>query len=319
MQTDPQVVLVTGASSGIGHAIALALARNGHIVYASMRETEGKNAQRVARLRQLAKRENIALGTLELDVLSETGCRAAVDAVLGKEGRLDVVVNNAGMLMQGISESFSIDQVARIIDTNALSWLRVNRAVLPAMRRQGHGLLMYVGSTTARLHEPFLGPYVASKVAGDALAEIMGMEVGPFGIESVTLVPGAFTTGTEHFAHAQAPAYAAIVEQYGDLAARMATLGDKLNAIDAANGGALTVEDVGSAACQVLSMPRGTRPSRVIIDGQQKGTEAIDAVYHMKQTAFLAQLGLADLAPPAPQAVAPAAPGDQEKIHGHLG
>ena len=305
MQTDPQVVLVTGASSGIGHAIALALARNGHIVYASMRETEGKNAQRVAQLRQLAKRENIALGTLELDVLSETGCRAAVDAILGKEGRLDVVVNNAGMLMQGISESFSIDQVARIIDTNALSWLRVNRAVLPAMRRQGRGLLMYVGSTTARLHEPFLGPYVASKVAGDALAEIMGMEVRPFGIESVTLVPGAFTTGTEHFAHAQAPAYAAIGEQYGDLAARMATLGDKLNAIDAANGGALTVEDVGSAACQVLSMPRGTRPSRVIIDGQQKGTEAIDAVYHVKQTAFLAQLGLADLAPAAPQAVAP--------------
>jgi NAD(P)-dependent dehydrogenase (short-subunit alcohol dehydrogenase family) len=309
MQTDPQVVLVTGASSGIGHAIALALARNGHIVYASMRETEGKNAQRVAQLRQLAKRENIALGTLELDVLSETGCRAAVDAILCKEGRLDVVVNNAGMLMQGISESFSIDQVARIIDTNALSWLRVNRAVLPAMRRQGHGLLMYVGSTTARLHEPFLGPYVASKAAGDALAEIMGMEVRPFGIESVTLVPGAFTTGTEHFAHAQAPVYAAIVEQYGDLAARMATLGDKLNAIDAANGGALTVEDVGSAACQVLSMPRGTRPSRVIIDGQQKGTEAIDAVYHVKQTAFLAQLGLADLAPAAPQAVAPAAPG----------
>lgn len=157
MQEDQQVVLVTGASSGIGHAIALSLARNGHVVYASMRETEGKNAQRVAKLQQLANRENIALRTVELDVLSETGCRAAVDAILGKEGRLDVVVNNAGMLMQGITESFSIDQVARIIDTNALSWLRVNRAVLPAMRRQGHGLLMYVGSTTARLHEPFLG------------------------------------------------------------------------------------------------------------------------------------------------------------------
>jgi len=162
--------------------------------------------------------------------------------------------------------------------------------------------LMYVGSTTARLHEPFLGPYVASKVAGDALAEIMGMEVRPFGIESVTLVPGAFTTGTEHFAHAQEPAYTAVVEQYGDLSSRMATLGDKLNAIDAANGSAQTVEDVGRAACQVLSMPRGTRPSRVIIDGQQKGTEAIDAIYHVKQTAFLAHLGLADLAPAAPQA-----------------
>lgn len=166
-----------------------------------------------------------------------------------------------------------------------------------------------MGSTTARLHEPFLGPYVASKVAGDALAEIMGMEVRPFGIESVTLVPGAFLTGTEHFAHAQEPAYAAIVEQYGDLSSRMATLGDKLNAIDAANGDGLTVADVGRAACQVLSLPRGERPSRVTIDGQQKGTEAIDAIYHMKQTVFLDHMGLSDLAPAAPQASHPAMPG----------
>lgn len=144
----------------------------------------------------------------------------------------------------------------------------------------------------------------------------MGMEVRPFGIESVTLVPGAFTTGTEHFAHAQEPAYTAVVEQYGDLSSRMATLGEKLKAIDAAHGGALTVEDVGRAACQVLSMPRGARPSRVIIDGQQKGTEAIDDIYHEKQTAFLVHLGLADLAPPAPaapQASPPATPRSAEE------
>lgn len=299
-QHHPQVVLVTGASSGIGRAIALSMARDGHIVYASMRATAGKNAARVAALRELAQHENLALHTLELDVLSETGCRAAVDSILDREERLDAVVNNAGMLMQGVTESFSIDQVARIIDTNALSWLRVNRAVLPVMRRQGHGLLMYVGSTTARLHEPFMGPYIASKAAGDALAEIMGMEVRPFGIESVILVPGAFTTGTEHFAHAEAPAYAAIVEQYGAIPARMAGLGDKLDAVDQANGGGLSVDDVGRAACQVIAMPHGQRPSRVTIDGQRKGTEALDAVYHEKQAAFLGQLGLADLAPPAP-------------------
>lgn len=299
-QHHPQVVLVTGASSGIGRAIALSLARDGHIVYASMRATAGKNAARVAALRELAQHENLALHTLELDVLSETGCRAAVDSILDREERLDVVVNNAGMLMQGVTESFSIDQMARIIDTNALSWLRVNRAVLPTMRRQGHGLLMYVGSTTARLHEPFMGPYIASKAAGDALAEIMGMEVRPFGIESVILVPGAFTTGTEHFAHAEAPAYAAIVEQYGAIPARMAGLGDKLDAVDQANGGGLSVDDVGRAACQVIAMPHGQRPSRITIDGQRKDTEAIDAVYHEKQAAFLGQLGLADLAPPAP-------------------
>jgi NAD(P)-dependent dehydrogenase (short-subunit alcohol dehydrogenase family) len=186
--------------------------------------------------------------------LSEIGCQAAVNQILFEQRRLDVVVNNAGMLMTGLTEAFSVKQVAHIIDTNALSWLRVNRAALPAMRRQGYGLLMYVGSTTARLHEPFLGPYIASKVAGDAIAEIMGMEVRPSGIESVTLVPGAFTSGTEHFAHSHAPEYLAIEQQYGGLPDRIASLGDRLNAIDAANGGALDVSAVGQAAVDVLAM-----------------------------------------------------------------
>ncbi|MFA9218694.1 MAG: SDR family oxidoreductase [Sphingomonadaceae bacterium] len=296
-----QVVLVTGAGSGIGRAIALSLARAGCQVFASMREIRQKNRARVDALLTLAQAEDLSLEVVELDVLSEVACQAAVNQILAKHGRIDVVVNNAGMLMTGITEAFSIDQVARIIDTNALSWLRVNRAVLPAMRRQGRGLLMYVGSTTTRLHEPFLGPYVASKVAGDAIAEIMGMEVRPMGIESVMLVPGAFTSGTEHFAHSTAPEYRAIEQQYGDLPYRVASLGERLNAIDAANGGAWDVSVVGQAAVDVLAMPRGQRPSRVVIDGQHKGIEAIDAKYHEQQVGFLRQMGLADLAPPSPR------------------
>lgn len=301
MKQNEQVVLVTGAGSGIGRAVALSLARAGHQVYASMREIRQRNRERADALLDLARKESLSLDVVELDVLAEVSCQAAVNRILATQGRLDVVVNNAGMLMTGIAEAFSVEQVARIIDTNALSWLRVNRAVLPAMRRQGHGLLMYVGSTTARLHEPFLGPYIASKAAGDAIAEIMGMEVRPLGIESVILVPGAFTSGTEHFAHANAPEYLAIEQQYGDLPDRIASLGDRLNAIDAANGGALDVSAVGQAAVDVLAMPRGQRPFRVVIDGQRKGTEAIDAVYHEKQVAFLRQMGLEDLAPPAPR------------------
>ncbi|UYO95103.1 SDR family oxidoreductase [Pollutimonas sp. M17] len=301
MKQNKQVVLVTGAGSGIGRAVALSLARAGHQVYASMREIQQTNRERTDALLEVARKENLSLDVVELDVLSEVACQAAVNQILAKQGRLDVVVNNAGMLMTGITEAFSVEQAARIIDTNALSWLRVNRAVLPAMRRQGYGLLMYVGSTTARLHEPFLGPYIASKAAGDAIAEIMGMEVRPFGIESVILVPGAFTSGTEHFAHSNAPEYLAIEQQYGDLPDRIASLGDRLNAIDAANGDALDVSAVGQAAVDVLAMPRGQRPFRVVIDGQRKGTEAIDAVYHEKQVAFLRQMGLEDLAPPAPR------------------
>jgi len=300
MTLEPQTVLVTGAGSGIGRAIALALARAGHLVVASMRDVRRKNRDRAEELMQLAHQENVSLEVLELDVLSEVECRAAVDHIVAQHGRLDVVVNNAGMLMQGLTEAFSIEQVTRIIDTNALSWLRVNRAALPVMRRQGHGVLMYVGSTTSRLNEPFLGPYVASKAAGDALAEIMGMEVRPAGIESVILVPGAFTTGTEHFAHAQLPEYAAIELQYGELASRMGGLGESLKAIDDANGGALDISLVGEAACRVLAAPRGHRPSRVVIDGQHKGTQALDSLYHEKQAAFLRKMALQDLTPAPP-------------------
>jgi NAD(P)-dependent dehydrogenase (short-subunit alcohol dehydrogenase family) len=300
MTTEQLIVLVTGAGSGIGKAVALSLARAGHRVFASMRGTSEKNSARANEMTQLAHHERLALEVIELDVLSEVSCRAAVDLIVARHGQLDVVVNNAGMLMQGLTEAFSVEQVARIIDTNALSWLRVNRAALPVMRRQGHGVLMYVGSTTSRLHEPFLGPYVASKAAGDALAEIMGMEVRPAGIETVILVPGAFTEGTEHFAHAQSPAYPAIEQQYGDLPARMSGLAGRLQAIDAANGGALDVSAVGDAACRVLAMPRGHRPSGVTIDGQHKGTEAIDALHHEKQANFLRQMTLDDLLPAPP-------------------
>jgi NAD(P)-dependent dehydrogenase (short-subunit alcohol dehydrogenase family) len=97
-----------------------------------------------------------------------TSCRAAVDQVLAEQGRVDVVVNNAGMLMIGMTEAFAPEQVAQIFDTNAISCLRVNRAALPAMRRRGRGVLVYISGTTAHIFEPFMGPYVASKAAGEA-------------------------------------------------------------------------------------------------------------------------------------------------------
>jgi NAD(P)-dependent dehydrogenase (short-subunit alcohol dehydrogenase family) len=97
-----------------------------------------------------------------------TSCRAAVDHILAEQGRVDVVVNNAGMLMIGMTEAFAPEQVAQIFDTNAISWLRVNRAALPAMRRRGRGVLVYISSTTAHIFEPFMRPYIASKAAGEA-------------------------------------------------------------------------------------------------------------------------------------------------------
>ena len=289
------VILVTGAGSGIGRAIAQVLARAGHCVYASMRLNGEHGPVQAENARQFAVHAGLDVRVIELDVLSEASCRAAVDQVLGEQGHIDVVVNNAGMLMVGVTEAFAPEQLAQVFDTNAISWLRVNRAVLPAMRRQGRGVLVYISSTTAHIFEPFIGPYVASKAAGEALAEAMGLEVSRFGIETVIVVPGAFTSGTEHFAHAHVPADGAVVAQYGDLPAVIPLLRTRLDAIDAANGGALDVAAVGEAVRRALDLPHGERPRRIVVDAQRKGVEDLIALHRDKQAAFLGQLGIGGL------------------------
>ncbi len=288
-------MLVTGAGSGIGRAVAQVLARAGHCIYASMRLHGEYGSAQGDDVRQFAAREGLDLRVVELDVLSEASCRAAVDQVLGEQGRIDVVINNAGMLMMGVTEAFAPEQLAQVFDTNAISWLRVNRAALPAMRRQGRGVLVYISSTTAHIFEPFIGPYAASKAAGEALAEAMGLEVSRSGIETVIVVPGAFTNGTEHFAHAHAPADGAVVAQYGDLPVVIPLLGARLDAIDAANGGALDVSAVGEAIRRALDLPHGGRQARIVVDAQRKGVEDLIALHRDKQAAFLGQLGIGGL------------------------
>ena len=299
---DKKIVLITGAGSGIGRAIAQVLAQAGHCVYAGLRASEPHNKARTEEIRAFAQEGSLDLRVVDIDVLSETSCRAAVDRVLLEQGRIDVVVNNAGMLMVGITEAFSPEQVAAIFDTNAISWLRVNRAALPAMRRQRAGLLVYVGSTTSRIHEPFIGPYVASKVAGEALAEVIGMEISTFGIETVIVQPGAFTQGTEHFNHARPPANQAVVEQYGAMLHLADDLGGKLEAIDAANGGSLDVSAVGQAVRDVLAQAPGERPRRIVVDAQRKGVEELNELHDAKQQAFLDKLGLGSLTRSEPAA-----------------
>lgn len=290
-----QIILVTGSGSGIGRAIAITAASAGHIVYASMRGIGSRNAERRDEFLEFARYKNVDLRVLELDVLSEVSCRAAIDQILAEQGRIDVVVNNAGMLMAGMAEAFTPEQFLRILDTNAVSWLRVNRAALPAMRRQGRGLLVYVGSTTSRLNEPFIAPYVASKAAGEALAEAMSFEVSQFGVESVTVVPGAFTSGTEHFRDASGPETVAVETQYGELGNILSGLGPRIDAIDQAGGGSGGVIAVGAAVCELLEIPHGRRPSRLVVDFQKKGVERIDETVRELQTAFFEKLGIAHL------------------------
>ncbi len=162
------IILVTGASTGIGHLSARSLAQAGHTVYASMRDTEGRNAPKVRELRDWSFAKGLDLRAVELDVLSQPSADAAVAHILAEQGRLDVVVHNAGHLVVGPSEAYTPEEIIKVLDTNFLGTQRVNRAALPAMRQAEAGLLLWVSSSTVRGgFPPFLGPYAAAKAAMD--------------------------------------------------------------------------------------------------------------------------------------------------------
>src|SRR5262249_25801259 len=129
-----KIILITGASSGFGRLTAEALARAGHTVYASMRNTTGRNAAVVAQMAALSKESGVDLRTVDMDVQSQESVDAAVAKIIGETGRLDVLMHNAGHMVFGPAESFTPEQYAHLYDVNVLSTQRVNRAVLPHLR-----------------------------------------------------------------------------------------------------------------------------------------------------------------------------------------
>ncbi len=166
-----QVVLITGASSGFGKLAAEALAEAGHTIFATLRETTGRNASVVADYAKFAKDHRVNLRTLELDVSSEDSARAAVREIVTQVGRLDIVVHNAGHMTFGPLEAYTPEQIASEYDINVVSTQRINRAALPIMRKQHSGLLIWNSSSSAAGGTPpYLGPYFAAKAGMDALA-----------------------------------------------------------------------------------------------------------------------------------------------------
>src|SRR5436190_18964322 len=202
-----KVIIVTGASSGFGALSARALADAGHTVYAGMRDSAGRNAPQAAEAERYAAQGGVDLRTVELDISAQDSVDAAVETVFSDQRRIDVLVHNAGHMVTGPAEAFTVDQYAQVYDTNVLGTQRLNRAALPHLRAQGHGLVLWVGSTSTRGGTPpYLAPYFAAKAAMDALAVSYAAELARFGIETSIVVPGAFTSGTNHFAHSGSPA-----------------------------------------------------------------------------------------------------------------
>lgn len=297
--TRPQVVVVTGASSGFGNLTARALARAGHTVYAGMRATTGRNAPAVADLADLATAEHLAVRGIEMDVQDQASVDAAIAEVVAEQGRLDVVVHNAGHMVLGPAEAFTPEQVAELYDVNVVSTQRVNRAAVPVLRRQGSGHLVWVASSSTRGgHPPFLAPYFAAKAGMDALAESYAAELIGFGIDTTIVVPGAYPSGTQHFAHAGAPADADRAAEYDE---RHGPLLDAMApALASIFPEGRTVDEVAEAIVGAVGAPAGQRPFRVHVDPSRDGSELVTAVYDRVRAEFYRRIGIADLLPVDP-------------------
>jgi NAD(P)-dependent dehydrogenase (short-subunit alcohol dehydrogenase family) len=288
-----QIILVTGAGTGIGKLSARSLAEAGHVVYASMRDIAGRNAPRAAELRALAAAKGLELHPLELDVLSQDSADAAAATIVREQGQLDVVMQNAGHLVVGPTEAFTPEEIVKVFDTNVLGAQRVNRAVLPYLRRQESGLMLWISSTTTKGgFPPFMGPYGAAKAAMDSLAVTLAYEIARFGIETSIVVPGAFTRGTDHFPSAGKPADAATAAAYGRYDGLMDQIGAKLSALTPEHADPQAVAD---EIVRIVGLPAGQRPMRPVIDFVDDGAAEVFEVSERVRIEFAHRIGMADL------------------------
>jgi NAD(P)-dependent dehydrogenase (short-subunit alcohol dehydrogenase family) len=294
-----KVVVVTGASSGFGRLSANAVARSGDTVYASMRETSGRNAPQVAELQKFAKDNKIDLRAIELDVQSQESVDRAVAKIISTHGHIDVVIHNAGHMVFGPAEAFTPEQLAELYDINVLSTQRVNRAILPQLRKQRNGLLVWVSSSSsAGGTPPYLAPYFAAKAGMDAMAVIYARELALWGIETSIVVPGAFTGGTNHFARSGRPSDDARVAEYeaGPYANYASKIMKAFAAIVPPDADAAAV---GDAIAKIVDMPFGKRPFRVHVDPTQDGADVAFTVIDRMRTDMLHRVGLEELLVPA--------------------
>jgi NAD(P)-dependent dehydrogenase (short-subunit alcohol dehydrogenase family) len=293
-----QIIVITGASSGFGALTARALAQAGHTVYASMRDTAGRNAAQVQETRKFAKDNNVDLRTIELDVASQESADAAIRNIVSDSKRLDVVIHNAGHMVFGPAEAFTPEQLAELYDVNVLSTQRVNRAALPQLRKQGKGLVVWVSSSSsAGGTPPYLAPYFAAKAAMDALAVIYARELTRWGIETSIIVPGAFTGGTNHFAHAGSPADKVRAAEY-EAGPYKGFADEVLKGFAAIVPPDANISGVAEAIVKVVDMPFGKRPFRVHYDPTQDGAEVVNAVSDRVRVEMLRRIGLSDVLTP---------------------
>ncbi|MEU2426310.1 SDR family oxidoreductase [Streptomyces sp. NPDC007851] len=294
MSTTGDIVVITGASSGFGALTARALADAGHTVYAGMRQTTGRNAPQAQSAADYAHEHDVDLRSIELDVNSQGSVDTAVARIEAEHGRIDVLVHNAGHMVTGPAEAFTPDQLAELYNVNVLSTQRVNRAALPGMRRRGRGLVLWVSSTSVKGGTPpYLAPYFAAKAGMDSLAVSYAAELARWGVETSIVVPGSFTSGTNHFAHSGRPEDVTVEAEYETrYAGLMDQVAAKLTALAPEGASASLVSD---EIARIIALPAGERPYRVHVDPADDGSEEVSEIADRVRREFLTRIDLADL------------------------
>ena len=185
------VALVTGSSSGIGFETALLLARSGFHTYASMR-----NLEKSKKITEIASREKLPLQVVQLDVNDDRSVKDAIDKIVvaAENGRIDVLVNNAGYGLFSPIADVTLDEVKEQFETNFFGVVRVTKEVLPIMRKQRKGTIVNVSSAAGRIGVPLYSAYAATKFALEGLSESMRYELKEFGINIVIVEPGVIKT-----------------------------------------------------------------------------------------------------------------------------
>ena len=183
------VAVVTGSSTGSGFETSLLLAKNGYHTYATMR-----NLDKSSRIKEIAKKDNLPVEVLQLDVADDKSVTDAISEISNKQGRIDVLVNNAGYDVTGAVEELSMDEIKAQFETNFFGAVRVMKAVLPIMRKQKSGVIVNTSSIGGLIGVPLNSAYVGSKFALEGFSESMKYELEGFGIKIILIEPGAVQT-----------------------------------------------------------------------------------------------------------------------------
>jgi len=255
--------VITGSSSGFGKLTALTLARKGYKVWATMRKPGGKNSEKRYEFLKIAKEENLDIKVIEMDVTDDASVKEAIKTIIKDDGKIDNLINNAGVMYVGITEAYSLEQAKEQFETNFFGILRTTKAVTPYMRKEKRGLIINVTSLAGRLNFPYFGLYCASKSAVESYSESLSYELAPFGVEVSIVEPGPFFTGLLYSVPKEADKK--IIQEYGvykDVPAMM--LKNFENFFKDDNLNLTNPQIVADDIVTLVETERGKKPKRVV-------------------------------------------------------